>query len=106
MSRFKNKRIEQEKARLADKVARLNEKNRKEENGQKIIIGGAMLHLAETDEDIAKILFEKLPKVVTREHDLKRITPILEELQEIIAENESTKLKKEYPQQGGTRANY
>ena len=49
-------------------------------DGQKIIIGGMMLALAERDDSARKRLVELLEKHVTREADLRRIKPLIAEL--------------------------
>ena len=64
---------EQKQARLDDQIARLKTKNRKLETGQKIIIGGMMLSLAEKNPAIAKQLKTWIDEEVTREIDKKRL---------------------------------
>lgn len=64
---------EQKQARLDDQLARLKAKNRKLETGQKIIIGGMMLSLAEKNSSIAKQLKIWIDEEVTRDIDKKRL---------------------------------
>lgn len=64
---------EQKQARLDDQLARLKTKNRKLETGQKIIIGGMMLSLAEKNPSIAKQLKIWIDEEVTRDIDKKRL---------------------------------
>lgn len=64
---------EQEQAQLDDQLARLKTKNRKLETGQKIIIGGMMLSLAEKNPAIAKQLKIWINEEVTRKIDIKRL---------------------------------
>lgn len=64
---------EQKQARLDDQLARLKTKNRKLETGQKIIIGGMMLSLAEKNSSIAKQLKIWIDEEVTRDIDKKRL---------------------------------
>lgn len=64
---------EQKQARLDDQLARLKAKNRKLETGQKIIIGGMMLSLAEKNPSIAKQLKIWIDEEVTRDIDKKRL---------------------------------
>lgn len=64
---------EQKQARLDDQLARLKTKNRKLETGQKIIIGGMMLSLAEKNPAIAKQLKIWINEEVTRDIDKKRL---------------------------------
>ena len=64
---------EQKQARLDDQLARLKTKNRKLETGQKIIIGGMMLSLAEKNPLVAEQLKKWINEEVTRKVDLKRL---------------------------------
>lgn len=64
---------EQKQARLDDQLARLKAKNRKLETGQKIIIGGMMLSLAEKNPAIAAQLKKWINEEVTRPIDKKRL---------------------------------
>lgn len=64
---------EQKQARLDDQLARLKAKNRKLETGQKIIIGGMMLSLAEKNPAIAAQLKKWINEEVTRDIDKKRL---------------------------------
>ena len=69
--------------KLADselRTARLRTEQRKLENGQKIIIGGAMLAEIAQDDSLLKLCVALLEKRVTREADLRRIRPLLAEL--------------------------
>ena len=67
---------EQKQARLDDQLARLKAKNRKLETGQKIIIGGMMLSLAEKNPAIAKQLKTWINEEVTRKIDKERLKTI------------------------------
>lgn len=67
---------EQKQARLDDQLARLKTKNRKLETGQKIIIGGMMLSLAEKNPSIAKQLKIWINEEVTRKIDKERLKTI------------------------------
>lgn len=64
---------EQKQARQDDQLARLKAKNRKLETGQKIIIGGMMLSLAEKNPLVAKQLKIWIDEEVTRKIDIKRL---------------------------------
>ncbi len=61
-------------------IARLKEKNRALENGQKIILGGLLLNAARHQPLIRKWLLDEAAKVVTRDVDKKRLAPLLYEL--------------------------
>lgn len=76
--------IEQKIAQKEDEIARLKEKARKLENGQKIIIGGMMLSLARNDANVANELLKNINEQVTKKTDLDRLENITSELKEII----------------------
>jgi hypothetical protein len=65
--------VDQEIALLEKKLAQKRESKRANENGEKYIIGGMMLALAETDPAARKRLLELAQKHVTRPADVKRI---------------------------------
>lgn len=67
---------EQKQARLEDQLARLKTKNRKLETGQKIIIGGMMLSLADKNPAIATQLKKWINEEVTRKIDKERLKTI------------------------------
>ena len=69
----------QQIATLEAKIARLREKDRALENGQKIIIGGMMITLARKDPKAAQRLIELIEQNVTRDVDKKRIDPLIQE---------------------------
>lgn len=75
--------IEQKIAQKEDEIARLKEKARKLENGQKIIIGGMMLSLARNDINIANDLLRNIRQQVTKKTDLDRLDNIIKELEQI-----------------------
>ena len=72
--------IEQRIAQKEDELTRLKDQKRKIQTGQKIIIGGAVLKAAKNNLKISKWLLEILEAEVTRDNDVKRIKPILMEL--------------------------
>lgn len=72
--------LQQQMAEAEAKLARLREKSRQLENGQKIILGGLLLNAARKDQRIRKWLLEESAKSVTREVDKKRLAPLLDEL--------------------------
>ena len=74
------KTLEQQKAALEAKLARLNEKSRQLENGQKIILGGMLLNAAKSEPRIREWLLKETAKSITREVDKKRLQPLLDEL--------------------------
>lgn len=76
MARPLNQQIAEAEARLA----RLNTKSRALETGQKIIVGAVILNDARKDARTRKWLVSKLEQDVSRDIDIKRLKPILDEL--------------------------
>lgn len=72
--------LKQQMAEAEAKLARLREKSRQLENGQKIILGGLLLNAAKNDARIREWLLKEAAKAVTREADKKRLAPLLDEL--------------------------
>lgn len=72
--------IEQKIAQKEAEIARLREKSRALESGQKIILGGLLLNAARKEPRIRKWLLEEAAKVVTRDADKNRLSPLIEEL--------------------------
>ena len=79
--------VEQQIAQAEAELARLKEKKRSLENGQKIILGGMLLAAARHDPNMAAWVIEKAGKAPLREIDRKRLAPLLSELQESIRKN-------------------
>ena len=72
--------LEQKIAQKEAEIARLREQARALENGQKIILGGLILHAARTDARIRRWLLDEAAKTVTRDADKKRLAPLIAEL--------------------------
>jgi hypothetical protein len=72
--------IEQKIARKQDELNRLKTRQRKLETGQKIIIGGMMLSMAEDDPQIAEQILNWIGKHITRKTDLDRLEDVITEL--------------------------
>jgi len=70
--------LEQKIAEAEDKLARLREQSRRTENGQKIILGGMLIHAARKDAKIRAWLLAEAEKSITREVDKKRLAPLLD----------------------------
>ncbi len=70
--------LEQKIAEAENKLARLREQSRRTENGQKIILGGMLIHAARKDDKIRAWLLEEAERSVTREVDKKRLAPLLD----------------------------
>lgn len=73
--------VEQQIAQVESELARLREKKRSLENGQKIILGGMLLAAARHDPEMAKWVIAEAGKAPLRDIDRKRLAPLLDELQ-------------------------
>lgn len=73
--------LEQKIAQKQDELARLKEKARRLENGQKIIIGGMMLAMAKDNPTVSKKLLDWINEHIKRKTDLNRLKSVIEELQ-------------------------
>ena len=72
--------LDQKIAEAEDRLARLREQSRRTENGQKIILGGMLIHAARKDDKIRAWLLAEAEKYITREVDKKRLAPLLDTL--------------------------
>ncbi|MHB8317120.1 MAG: hypothetical protein ACYDCW_15490 [Acidithiobacillus ferrivorans] len=70
--------LEQKIAEAESRLARLREQSRRTENGQKIILGGMLIHAARKDAKIRAWLLAEAEKSITREVDKKRLAPLLD----------------------------
>lgn len=80
--------VEQQIAKTEAKLARLKDKARKLENGQKIVIGGMQLAIARKNPARAKQMLDDINQEVTRKTDLDRLEPIIKELQELVSKHQ------------------
>jgi hypothetical protein len=74
--RIQERSTDQQIAELETQIARLRERKRKEENGQKIILGGMLLASARHDPKMAAWMIKEAKKGVTRDIDKKRLAPL------------------------------
>lgn len=72
--------IEQQIAKKQDEISRLKTKQRKLETGQKIIIGGMLIKLAEENHGIAMTLLDQINSNITRKVDIERLEDIISRL--------------------------
>lgn len=84
--------VKQQIAKAEAKLARLKDRERKLENGQKIVIGGLGLAIARKNPERAKQLLADIDQEVTRKVDYDRLEPIIRELQELINNHENNYL--------------
>ncbi len=71
--------IDQQIAAAEAKLARLREKSRSAENGQKFVLGGMLLAAVRTDANMRRWFLAEAAKV-TRPADVKRLAPLVAEL--------------------------
>lgn len=81
--------VKQQIAKTEAKLARLKDRERKLENGQKIVIGGMSLAIARKNPSRAKQLLADIEQEITRKTDLDRLEPIIKQLKELISKQES-----------------
>lgn len=77
--------LEQQIAQKQDELARLKEKAQKQENAQKIVIGGMVLSVARKNPQFAQNLLSMIDREVNRDTDKKRLESVIGELQEFIS---------------------
>lgn len=75
--------IEQKIAQKEAELARLRSKSRSVENGQKIILGAMLLVEAKKDPKICQWLIKTAKTSIKREVDIKRLAPLLQELESL-----------------------
>jgi hypothetical protein len=75
-----SKTLEQQIAAKEAELARLRNKRRELDTGQKIILGGMLLRAAREDARIRDWVLKEATKTVTRPNDQKRLQPLLDEL--------------------------
>lgn len=75
--------LDQKIAQAEAELARLKQQSRALETGQKIILGGLLLNAAKSDRKIREIVIKMVRAGVTRPVDLKRIRPVLDDLERI-----------------------
>lgn len=77
--------LEQQIAEQQDRLARLKEKAQKQENAQKIVLGGMVLSVARNNPQFAQNLLSMINREVNRDTDKKRLESIVIELQQVIS---------------------
>ena len=73
----------QQIAELEARIARIKNKDRALETGQKIILGAMLLQAAKRDPKMATWVIEEATKAITRKIDQDRIAPLLAELKAV-----------------------
>jgi hypothetical protein len=90
--------LEQQIAQKQDELNRLKEKAQKQENAQKIVLGGMLLSVARKNNDVARMVLDMINKEVNRDTDKKRLESVVNELQ--IVANQSQPIQTQNFNQG------
>lgn len=90
--------LEQQIAQKQDELNRLKEKAQKQENAQKIVLGGMLLSVARKNNDVARMVLDMISKEVNRDTDKKRLESVVNELQ--IVANQSQPIQTQNFNQG------
>lgn len=80
--------LEQQIAQKQDELARLKEKAQKQENAQKIVLGGMLLSVARKNNDVARMVLDMISKEVNRDNDKKRLESVVSELQGLVNQSQ------------------
>ena len=83
-----SKTIEQKIAEAEATLARLRSQERKQETGQKVVLGSLVLNAARNDQKIRTWLLQTIENKLTRDADKKRLVPIVNELKKIDVKGE------------------
>lgn len=78
--------LDQKIAQTEAELARLKQQSRALETGQKIILGGLFLNAAKADPKMREMVIKMIREGVTRSVDVKRIQPVLDDLEQITKE--------------------
>lgn len=76
--------LEQQIAQKQDELARLKEKAQKQENAQKIVLGGMLLSVARKNNDVARMVLDMINKEINRDTDKKRLLTVIDELKLLV----------------------
>lgn len=80
--------LEQQIAQKQDELTRLKEKAKKQENAQKIVLGGMLLSVARKNNDVAKMVLNMINKEINRDTDKKRLESVVSELQGLVNQSQ------------------
>lgn len=76
--------LEQKRQEALDKANRLQKQIEKQVNGQKFVLGGMLMAIAENEPERIPQILADIDKYVTRKADLERLSPLVDELKNII----------------------
>lgn len=83
-------KAEQLKAQYEKEMALIRKAKRTEETGIKVIAGGLIVNAVRENSRLRDWFLKEVAEKVTREHDQKRLAPLLAELRSMELQNERT----------------
>ena len=86
------KSLEQKRQEALDKANRLKQQIDKKVNGQKFVLGGMLMAIAEAEPDRIPQILADIDKYVTRKADIKRLEGFKQELASKVAESQNKTL--------------
>lgn len=87
------KTLEQKRQEAIDKANRLKKQIEKKINGQKFVLGGMLMAIAEAEPDRIPQILADMDKYVTRKADIKRLEGFKQELANKVPENQNKPLR-------------
>lgn len=87
------KDLEQKRQEALDKANRLKKQIEKQLNGQKFVLGGMLMAIAEAEPDRIPQILADIDKYVTRKADIKRLEGFKQELANKVPENQNQTLR-------------
>lgn len=86
------KSLEQKRQEVLDKANRLKQQIDKKVNGQKFVLGGMLMAIAEAEPDRIPQILADIDKYVTRKADIKRLEGFKQDLATNVPEEENNTL--------------
>lgn len=86
------KTLEQKKQEALDRANRLQKQIEKKLNGQKFVLGGMLMAIAEAEPDRIPQILADIDKYVTRKADIKRLEGFKQDLATNVPEEENNAL--------------
>ena len=86
------KSLEQKRQEALDKANRLKQQIDKKVNGQKFVLGGMLMAIAEAEPDRIPQILADIDKYVTRKADIKRLEGFKQDLATNVPEDENNTL--------------
>lgn len=84
--------LEQKRQEALDKANRLKQQIDKKVNGQKFVLGGMLMAIAEAEPDRIPQILADIDKYVTRKADIKRLEGFKQDLATNVPEDENNTL--------------